>query len=183
MDYRDDVSIAVFPGSFDPVTVGHLDIARRARRAFGEVILAVASNSAKTTLFDADQRVELATAAVAGIDGVRVRRVPGLLVDFCREVGAEVIVKGLRGGADVDHEVPMALMNRHVAGVETLFLLGDPELSHVASSLVKDVARFGGRIDDLVPSSVATVLAAAFPAPREAASGSATRSDEEGTRA
>jgi pantetheine-phosphate adenylyltransferase len=148
---------------------------RRARRVFDEVIVAIAINSAKTTLFDTETRVSLARAAVADMEGVSVRLVPGLLVDFCHEVGANAIVKGLRGGSDVDHEVPMALMNRHVGDLETVFLLGDPALGHVASSLVKDVARFGGRIENLVPSPVAEALYAAL--------GSAPSTEEEGTRA
>jgi pantetheine-phosphate adenylyltransferase len=118
----------------------------------------VARNSSKSALLTLEQRVELARAAVAGTDGIRVEPVPGLLSEFCREVGAAAVVKGLRGGADVDHEVPMALMNRHLTGVETVFVLGDPRLAHVASSLVKDVARHGGRVGDLVPAGVETAV-------------------------
>jgi pantetheine-phosphate adenylyltransferase len=148
------VTIAVCPGSFDPLTLGHLDVVRRARALFDEVVVGVARNSSKTPLLSLEQRVELARAAVAGTDGIRVEPVPGLLSDFCRQVGAVAVVKGLRGGADVDHEVPMALMNRHLTGVETVFVLGDPRLAHVASSLVKDVARHGGPVGDLVPAGV-----------------------------
>ncbi|MFC4555601.1 pantetheine-phosphate adenylyltransferase [Georgenia faecalis] len=157
------MSLAVCPGSFDPVTLGHVDIVRRARSMFDEVVLGVARNSAKSPLFDLEQRLALAREAVAGLD-VRVEPVPGLLADFCRQVGATAIVKGLRGAADVDAEVPMALMNRHLSGVETVFVVGDGALAHVASSLVKDVARHGGRVDDLVPPGVAAALATAFPA-------------------
>jgi pantetheine-phosphate adenylyltransferase len=148
------VTIAVCPGSFDPITLGHLDVVHRARAMFDEVVVGVARNSSKTPLLSIEQRVELARAAVAGTDGIRVEPVPGLLSDFCRQVGAVAVVKGLRGGADVDHEVPMALMNRHLTGVETVFVLGDPRLAHVASSLVKDVARHGGPVGDLVPAGV-----------------------------
>ena len=148
------MTIAVCPGSFDPLTLGHLDVVRRARALFDEVVVGVARNSSKTPLLSLEQRVELARAAVAGTDGIRVEPVPGLLSDFCRQVGAVAVVKGLRGGADVDHEVPMALMNRHLTGVETVFVLGDPRLAHVASSLVKDVARHGGPVGDLVPAGV-----------------------------
>jgi pantetheine-phosphate adenylyltransferase len=148
------VTIAVCPGSFDPVTLGHLDVVRRARLMFDQVVLAVADNSAKRALLPAERRLDLARTAVAGMDGVRVELVAGLLTDFCREVGAAVVVKGLRGGADFDHELGMALMNRHLSGVETVFVVGDPALGHVASSLVKDVARHGGRIADLVPAGV-----------------------------
>jgi pantetheine-phosphate adenylyltransferase len=148
------VTIAVCPGSFDPMTLGHLDVVRRARAMFDEVVVGVARNSSKTALLGLEERVALARASVAGLDGVRVEPVPGLLSAFCVDVGASAVVKGLRGGADVDHEVPMALMNRHLSGVETVFVLGDPALAHVASSLVKDVARHGGPIADLVPAGV-----------------------------
>lgn len=152
------MTIAVCPGSFDPFTLGHLDVVRRARHLVPEVIVGVARNSSKSTLLTLDERLAVARAAVAGLDGVRVEAVPGLLVDFCREQGATVVVKGLRGGADYDAEIPMALMNRHLAGVETVFVVGDGALAHVASSLVKDVARFGGEIDDLVPPGVGDLV-------------------------
>ena len=156
------MTIAVCPGSFDPFTLGHLDVVRRARRLVGEVVVGVARNSAKSTLLALDERLALARDAVADLDGVRVEPVPGLLVDFCRDVGATVVVKGLRGGADYDAEVPMALMNRHLADVETVFVVGDGALAHVASSLVKDVARYGGQIDDLVPRGVGDAVRAAL---------------------
>lgn len=156
--YRDRVTTAVCPGSFDPITLGHLDIITRARRLFDEVVVGVAQNSTKNALLDAQERVALARGALAHLDGVRVELVPGLLVDFCEEVGAVAVVKGLRGGADFDAELPMALMNRHLVGVETVFVPGDPALAHVASSLVKDVARFGGSIVDLVPDGVASAV-------------------------
>lgn len=148
------MTTAVCPGSFDPITLGHLDVVRRARAMFDEVVVGVARNSSKTPLLTLERRVQLVAEAVATMDGVRVEAVPGLLSEFCRDVGAVAVVKGLRGGADVDHEVPMALMNRHLTGVETVFVLGDPALAHVASSLVKDVARHGGTVTDLVPAGV-----------------------------
>lgn len=156
------MSRAVCPGSFDPITLGHVDVVRRTRAMFDEVVVAVAHNPAKRYLFDTDQRVELARGAVAGIGGVRVTLVEGLLADFCTEVGASAIVKGLRGAADYDAEQAMALMNRHLAGIETVFVMGDPALGHVASSLVKDVARHGGQIEDLVPDGVAAALRTAL---------------------
>jgi len=162
VDYREDVSLAVFPGSFDPFTLGHLDVTRRAARLFASVVIGVAVNSSKKPLLDVGARLELARAATAELPNVRVEPVPGLLVDFCRDAGADAIVKGLRGGADFDAETPMALMNRHLAGVETVFVIGDPALAHIASSLVKDVARFGGTIDDLVPAGVADRVHAAL---------------------
>jgi len=153
------VSIAVVPGSFDPVTLGHLDVVRRAADLFEEVVVAVATNAGKAPLLPVADRVALVERAVAGIARVRVAEVPGLLVDFCREIGATAIVKGLRSGGDYDAELPMAWMNRHL-GVETLFLPADPAVAHIASSLVKDVARHGGRIEELVPPGVADVVRA-----------------------
>ena len=158
------MTVAVCPGSFDPFTLGHLDVVRRAASLFDVVVVGVARNSAKSALLDPATRVRLASQAVAGLPNVRVDVVPGLLVDFCREVGARAIVKGLRGGADLDAETPMALMNRHLVGVETVFVIGDQSLAHVASSMVKDVARYGGPIDDLVPPGVADAVRAALAA-------------------
>ena len=153
------MSIAVVPGSFDPVTLGHLDVVRRAADLFEEVVVAVATNAGKAPLLPVADRVALVDRAVAGIARVRVAEVPGLLVDFCREISATAVVKGLRSGGDYDAELPMAWMNRHL-GVETLFLPADPAVAHIASSLVKDVARHGGRIEELVPPGVADVVRA-----------------------
>ena len=111
---------------------------------FDRVVVGVATNSAKSALLTVDQRVDLARAALVGLDGVSVVPIDGLLADFLRATGADAVVKGLRSGADFDAELPMALMNRHLAGVETVFVVGDPALAHIASSLVKDVARHGG---------------------------------------
>src|SRR5699024_11086036 len=108
--------------------VGHVDVVRRARGMFDEVVVAVAHNPAKKYRFDAERRVQLARAALDGIDGVRVDLVPGLLATYCAEIGASAIVKGLRGAADFDAEQAMALMNRHLAGIETVFVMGDPAL-------------------------------------------------------
>jgi pantetheine-phosphate adenylyltransferase len=154
------VTVAVCPGSFDPITLGHLDVVRRASALYDDVVLAVATNTSKATLLDLDERVRLARAAVADLPGVRVEPVPGLLVDFCRAIGATALVKGLRNGADYDAELPMALMNRHLIGIETVFLPADRSVAHIASSLVKEVARYGGTIDDLVPDGVAEAVRA-----------------------
>lgn len=159
------MTIAVCPGSFDPITLGHLDVVRRARSMFDHVIVAVARNPGKSGLLDPETRASLASAAVAAdpdTADVEVGVVDGLLVDFCREAGATVVVKGLRGGADFDAEQPMALMNRHLSGVETVFVVADQAYAHVASSLVKDIARHGGEVDDLVPDGVARALRAAL---------------------
>ncbi|GIG25351.1 pantetheine-phosphate adenylyltransferase [Cellulomonas denverensis] len=148
------MTLAVCPGSYDPVTLGHLDVFRRARSLADQVVVLVAHNAAKRALLPVEVRVELIRSAVAGLDGVRVQATSGLLADALRDLGADLVVKGIRGGADFDAELPMALMNRHLSGVETVFVPGDPALAHVASSLVKDVAGHGGPIDDLVPAGV-----------------------------
>lgn len=148
------MSTAVFPGSFDPITLGHVDIVVRARSIFDHVIVAVATNSTKKPLLDAHTRIQLAQDATSHLEGVEVKEAHGLLVEFCEAQGATAIVKGLRGGSDYDSERPMALMNRSITGIETLFIAGDNSLSHIASSLVKDVARYGGSIKQYVPHGV-----------------------------
>lgn len=160
------MTIAVFPGSFDPITLGHVDVAVRARTVFEKVVIAVAHNSSKAPLLDVDTRVRLAAEATAHLDGIEVASTQGLLVDFCESVGATAIVKGLRGGADYDVERPMALMNRSITGIETVFLTGDNALSHIASSLVRDVARHGGDITAYVPPGVETAVLEALGKPR-----------------
>ncbi len=152
------MTIAVLPGSFDPVTMGHIDIATRAASLFDELILAVAHNSTKSPLLDVQTRLELASAAVKHLPNVTVAQTDGLLVEFCKARGATAIVKGLRGGADYDYERPMALMNRSLTGIETVFVTGDSALAHVASSLVRDVARHGGDVSAYVPAGVVEAL-------------------------
>lgn len=160
------MSTAVCPGSFDPITLGHVDVVRRARSLFDEVVVAVAHNASKRPLLPTAERVRLAADALADVEGVRVVVADGLLVDLVRDVGARAVVKGLRSGADLDAELAMALMNRHLSGVETVFVLGDPRRAHIASSLVKDVARHGGPIDDMVTPAVAVAVRRALaPAP------------------
>jgi pantetheine-phosphate adenylyltransferase len=149
----------VCPGSYDPVTEGHLDVIRRATALFDEVVVAVLSNPTKRGAFDLPTRVSLLGRSLEGLEGVRVEEVTGgLLVDFCRQVGAVAVVKGLRGGTDFAYELPMALMNRHLTGLETVFIPGDPRLAHVSSSLVKEVAGHGGDVSGLVPDAVLQAL-------------------------
>ncbi|MEW6915915.1 pantetheine-phosphate adenylyltransferase [Trueperella pyogenes] len=152
------MTLAVCPGSFDPLTLGHMDVIRRARAMFDEVIVAVGHNAKKTYLFSIEERVELARQALADIDAVRVEATTGLIAEFVQKQGAAAIVKGLRGGADYDAEQAMALLNRHLSGIETVFVMGDPALAHIASSFVKEIASYGGRIDDLVAPNVARAL-------------------------
>ncbi|MDO5627559.1 MAG: pantetheine-phosphate adenylyltransferase [Mobilicoccus sp.] len=151
----------VCPGSFDPVTLGHLDVVRRARRLYDEVVVAVLVNPNKTGLFSPDERVELIEADLADLDGVSVLTFEAqLLVDVCRTTGAGAIVKGLRGETDYSYELPMAVMNRHLADIETLFLPSDPAYTQVSSSLIKEVAKYGGDITPFVTPAVADALRA-----------------------
>jgi pantetheine-phosphate adenylyltransferase len=149
---------AVCPGSFDPVTNGHLDIFGRAAGLFDEVVVAVGVNKSKSTsshrLFTADERMDMLTEAVGPWANVKVQGFTGLVTDFCREIGAQAIVKGLRGSGDYDYELQMAQMNSHLTEVETVFLMTDPSMSFVSSSLVKEVASFGGDVSGLVPAAV-----------------------------
>lgn len=150
-------SIAVVPGSFDPVTLGHLDVIERARVLCDELHVVVVHNPGKSAMLPIAQRVTLIEKALAerGIDGVVVTQWSvGLLVDYCTEVGATVLVKGIRSGTDVAYETPMAIVNRNLAGIETVFLLPDPAHGHVSSSLVRQVASLGGDISPYVPHAV-----------------------------
>ena len=155
-------SIAVVPGSFDPVTLGHLDIIRRAAALYDRVHVLVVHNPAKAALLPFPQRVALLRESIAeaGVSGdvVVASWSVGLLVDYCTEVGAGVLVKGIRSGADVAYETPMAVVNRNLAGVETVFLLADPATGHVSSSLVRQVAALGGDVTPYVPPAVKAVV-------------------------
>ena len=150
---------AVCPGSFDPVTNGHLDIIGRASRLFDEVIVAVLINESKTGLFTVEERIAMLRDATASYGNVRIESFQGLLVDFCRTQDAAVVVKGLRAVSDFDYELKMAQMNIGLAGVETLFMPTNPLYSYLSSSLVKDVAKWGGDVSAHVPEVVAGRLA------------------------
>ena len=145
---------AVCPGTFDPPTNGHLDVIGRAAAMFDELVVATGVNESKRRLFGDDERVELLRETVAGFGNVTVGTFDGLLVDYCRAEGIGVIVKGVRTAGDYDYELQMALMNRRLTGVETIFLPAAPEHAHLSSSLVKEVARFGGDVSSFVPASV-----------------------------
>jgi pantetheine-phosphate adenylyltransferase len=157
-----DSRVAVVPGSFDPVTLGHLDVLSRAVRLFDRVHVVVVHNPAKTGLLPFERRMALLREALdeAGVEGdvVIASWTTGLLVDYCRQVGAGVLVKGIRPGGDMAYETPMAIVNRDLAGIETLFLVGDPATSHISSSLVRQVASLGGDIRPYVPEVVARAL-------------------------
>ncbi|MFC4223415.1 pantetheine-phosphate adenylyltransferase [Lysinibacter cavernae] len=154
--------IAVVPGSFDPVTLGHIDVIERAARIFDQVHVLVVHNPDKEALLPIAQRVSLLEASIrdAGLPSniVVASWTVGLLVDYCTDVGATVLVKGIRSQVDVAYETPMAIMNRSLAGVETVFLLPDPAHAHVSSSLVRQVAALGGDVTPYVPESVAQFL-------------------------
>jgi pantetheine-phosphate adenylyltransferase len=142
------------PGSFDPVTNGHMDIIARASTLFDEVLVAVGVNQSKSRLFSPEERMDMLTTAVASYDNVRIAGFDGLLTDFCREHDVDAIVKGLRAGTDFDYELQMAQMNASLSGIETVFVPTSPAYSFLASSLVKEVARFGGDVSALVPGFV-----------------------------
>jgi pantetheine-phosphate adenylyltransferase len=157
--------IAVVPGSFDPVTLGHMDVIRRAARIFDEVHVLVVHNPDKPPArFVADDRVRLIHESLAelGVGGQVLVATwsAGLLVDYCRQVGATVLVKGVRSGEDVAYETPMAIVNRDLADVDTVFLVPDPANSHVSSSLIRQVAALGGDVSPYVPAAVAAALRA-----------------------
>jgi pantetheine-phosphate adenylyltransferase len=145
---------AVCPGSFDPVTLGHLDVIGRATGLADEVWVAVGDNMSKTGLFTPTERVSLLEEACAVWPTVRVALFRGLLVDFCRDQEADLIVKGLRSAGDFAYEQPMAQMNRELSGVETVFLVADPAQAFVSSSLVREVAKLGGDVSPFVPAVV-----------------------------
>jgi pantetheine-phosphate adenylyltransferase len=144
----------VCPGSFDPVTNGHLDVITRAANLHDEVVVAVFHNSSKIPLFTVDERVELLRAATSKIPNVRVDEFDGLTVDYCKANDIAAIVKGLRAVTDFDYEMQMAQMNYNQAGVETLFVVTNPLWAFLSSSLVKDFAKFGGDVSGLVPPVV-----------------------------
>ncbi len=156
---------AVCPGSFDPPTLGHLDIIGRARRLFSTVTVAVLVNPVKTGLFDVEERLDLLRATTARWDNVTVDSFEGLLVDYCRRRGVDAIVKGLRAVSDFDYELQMAQMNSGLAGVDTLFIPTSPEHSFLSSSLVKQVARYGGDVSALLPPEVDSALRARLAVP------------------
>ncbi|WP_309130993.1 pantetheine-phosphate adenylyltransferase [Brevibacterium sp.] len=157
----------VCPGSYDPITMGHLDVIARSARLFTEVVVAVVHNPAKSGRFAPEQRAELIEASLAAdertreADNISIDTVAGgLLVDYCAHVGAPAVVKGLRSGTDFAYELPMALMNKHLSSLETIFVPGSPEFEHVSSSLVKEVHAGGGDISGLVPDVVLAALGA-----------------------
>lgn len=149
---------ALCPGTFDPVTNGHVDIIERAAKQFDRVVVAVLDNPGKQPLFGVEERVAMLKEATGGIDRVEVDSFSGLLVEYAKRMDARVIVKGLRAVTDFEYEIQMAQMNQRLGGVETFFMTTDPTWSYLSSSLVREVARFGGDVEGLVPPVVAERL-------------------------
>ncbi|HWC34791.1 MAG TPA: pantetheine-phosphate adenylyltransferase [Mycobacteriales bacterium] len=145
---------AVCPGSFDPITNGHLDVIERASALFDEIVVVVGINQSKNRLFEPDERVEMIREVVAHLPNVSVDTFRGLLVDFCVARDIKAIVKGLRAVSDFDYELQMGQMNHSLAAVDTLFMPADPHYSFLSSSLVKEVAMYGGDVSGLVPEAV-----------------------------
>lgn len=146
---------AVYPGSFDPITNGHLDIIKRASKVFDEVIVGVLVNPDKMGLFDIDERVHLIEKSIAGLQNIRVESFSGLLINFMKKVDSTIIVKGLRAVSDFEYEFQMALMNNKLdSNIETVFMMTNAKYSYLSSSSIKQVAMFGGCIQDLVPDVI-----------------------------
>jgi pantetheine-phosphate adenylyltransferase len=152
----------VCPGSFDPVTNGHLDIVGRAARVFDEVVVAVLVNQSKAGLFSVDERLDMLNKVTSSYSNVRVEAFQGLLVEFCKANDIDVIVKGVRIASDFDYELQMSQMNIGLTGVETLFMPTNPQYSFLSSSLIKDVAKWGGDVSPHVPDVVASRLRERF---------------------
>jgi pantetheine-phosphate adenylyltransferase len=152
------VKKAVCPGSFDPITNGHLDVIERASHLFDEVVIAVLVNNSKSSLFTIEERIVLARDCVKHLPNVKVDMWSGLLVDYCRENKVDAIVKGLRAVSDFDYELQMAQMNLQLKGVDTLLMATKPAYSFLSSSLVREIARYGGDVSKLVPSGVLSEL-------------------------
>lgn len=148
------------PGSFDPITNGHLDVIERVARIFDEVIVLVSVNKTKKTMFDVDERVQLIVDSVANLPNVSVDAASGLMVTYCRDHGVDAVVKGLRAITDFDYELQMAQMNYQLAEVETLFISTNPANSFLSSSLVKEVATYGGDVAHMIPVPVLSALTA-----------------------
>lgn len=155
--------IAIYAGSFDPITRGHEDLMLRSLAFADRLIVAVARNVSKTPMFSVDERVALIRSALSGHDRADVQSFDGLLVDFAKSVNAKVLIRGLRAVSDFEYEYQMALMNRHLApGLETIFMVPSLETTYISASLVREVARFGGDVSQLVHPDVAAALRARF---------------------
>jgi len=151
---------AICPGSFDPVTHGHLDIVQRTASLFDDVLIAVGRNSAKNYLFELDERVEMLAEATEGLPNVTVEPLHGLLVDFCRDRGVDVVVKGLRFASDFEYELQMAQMNYALTGIETIMLPTAARWAHLSSTMIREIAHYGGDVSQFVSPGVAARIRA-----------------------
>src|SRR5947207_6512938 len=159
---------AIYPGSFDPVTNGHLDVIERGRKLFDEVIVAVAQNDEKQALFPLEERLELLKESIGKIDNVRIAKFEGLLVEFAMAQQANAVIRGLRAVSDFEFEFQMALMNRKLeTAVETIFLMPKEEYTYLSSRIIKEIARLGGDVSGFVPRAVAKALAKKFAGQRK----------------
>ncbi len=159
MDCVCEPRVAIYPGSFDPITNGHLDLIQRASKQFEQVVVAVLRHDTKQAEFAIEDRLEMIRDAVSGLSNVRVGSFDGLLVDYARNQGARLILRGIRAVSDYEYELQMALMNRKLAPeIETVFMLPSEAYSYLSSRLVKEICRHGGRVDDLVPAAAAARL-------------------------
>lgn len=157
------MSVAIYPGSFDPITNGHLDIIERGSKIFDRLIVAVLKNPNKKSLFTIEERIEMIRDAVSHLDNVEVDHFSGLLVDFARKRNAKIIIKGLRAVSDFEYELQMALMNKKLyKDIETVFIMTSTKYSFLSSSIVREVASFGGCVKDLVPPAVEEKLREKF---------------------
>lgn len=161
------MTIAIYAGSFDPLTRGHEDLIQRSLEFVDELVVAIANNASKKPLFTLEERIELIRSAVGDDKRVHTRKFDGLLVDFAREVGASLIIRGLRAVSDFEYEFQMALMNRHMSpGLETVFMVPSVETTYISSSVVREVAQHGGKLEGLVHPSVASALRKKFTSQR-----------------
>ncbi len=153
------MSIAIYPGSFDPFTKGHLDIVERGAKLFDQLIIGVLMNTTKDPIFEMDERVELIRAAVVDIPNVRVDTFSGLLVNYMKEINVNIILKGLRAVADYEYELSMAQMNKSLSSdVETIFLMSNSNYSHISSSMIKEIVKLGGDVSEFVPNNIYKIL-------------------------
>jgi len=153
------MKIAVYPGTFDPVTYGHIDIIKRASRIFDKVIVAVAENPQKEVLFSVDERIEMLKDAIKGMKNVKVDHFKGLVVDYVKRQGSNVMIRGLRMISDFEYEFQMALTNRKLAGsIETIFMMPHEDYSYVSSKLIKEAASLGANVEKFVPKKAAMAL-------------------------
>lgn len=153
------MTTAVYPGSFDPCTIGHLDIIERSSKLFDKLYVAVLTNSSKSPLFTVEERIELLKKATASFDNVEICSFSGLLVDFLKDIGASVVIKGIRAVSDYEYEFQMALTNKELyPDMETLFLHSSKEFMFLSSSIVKEIAKYGGSLEGLVPESLIPII-------------------------